>query len=206
MRSGTHFQETDLLELYAETCGKDAPVHPHLARCPGCAARFAALVDVLQQHGDEVGAEADRLFTVDRLGRQCDRILQRLHHVGQFAHVIPFPVRSAPAGLTMLGRGSMTGRVGRRWVAAAAAAGLMLGFFAERAIRDPRTMGLSGPRVVRQLPARVSPVVEVSPQFVSYEDTILDEIDAVIARRPIPGLVALDDLTPRTQNLSPDLR
>ncbi|MBI3262776.1 MAG: hypothetical protein HYZ58_06455 [Acidobacteria bacterium] len=206
MRSGTHFRETDLLELYADTCGKDAPVHPHLAQCPGCAARYAALANALQDHGEQVSAEADRLFTAEGLARQCNRILHRLHDVGHFARVIPFPARGATDGLTILGRGSMTRLVSRRWVAAAAAAGLMLGFFAERVIREPRSPGLPGPRVVRQVPAGVSPAVEVPTTLVSYEDAILDEIDAVIARRPIPALVALDDLTPRMQSLPLDLR
>lgn len=194
MRSGTHFRETDLLELYAETCGKDAPVHPHLARCPGCAARYAALVDALQEHGEQVSAEANRLFTSERLARQGERILQRLDS-GRFAHVIPFPVRSA--GITMLGRRSMTRLVSRRWVAAAAAAGLVLGFFAERVIRDPRTLDFAGPRVGRQATPRLSPdVAQATPRLVSYEDAILDEIDAVLAGQPAQELHTLDAITP----------
>lgn len=196
MRSGTHFLETDLLELYAETCGNDAPLHPHLAGCPGCAARYAALVEALQEHGEQVSAEADRLFTAERLARQCERILQRID-VGRFARVIPFPVRSAADGITMLGRGSMARLVSRRWVAAAAAAGLVLGFFAERVIRNSRTLDFAGPRVARQATPRLSPAIaQATPHLVSYEDAILDEIDAVLAGQPAQELHALDAITP----------
>lgn len=197
MRSGTHIPEAELLALYADTCGTDAARHPHLSECPECAARLAALVQTLEHHAEDARAEADSFFTTDRLTRQRDRILQRLHHVGQFARVIPFPMRSAADGLTMLRGGSMARLVSRRWVAAAAAAGLMLGFFAERAIRTPRGAGVSSLRMARQATPRLSPVAaRTTSRLVSYEDVILDEVDAVLAGQPAPELHALDAMTP----------
>lgn len=219
-----HLKETDLLELYAGTCGRlrasaegDAlrraspkppentaaeagtsrASHPHLAQCPSCAARFAAVVDTLDAHAEDVRAEADAFFTEDRLSRQRDRILHRLHHVGQFARIIPFPMRSAADGLTMLRRGSMARLVSRRWVAAAAAAGLVLGFFVERAIRDPHMFSSESSSVARQNTPRLSAVAQSTPHLVAYEETILDEVDAVLSRQPAPELHALDAITPR---------
>jgi hypothetical protein len=76
-------------------------------------------MDALSREGK---AEADAVFTADRLRAQHQQIARRLEHVGRPARVISFPGQLVRRTIT-----ASTSHAAPRWVAAAAAAGLFVG-------------------------------------------------------------------------------
>src|SRR4030095_6137110 len=120
-----HLQEERLFDHYlAEHGGEplDPPAGEPLADCQACAARYADLASFMDRLCADGAAEADAIFTPDRLRAQQLQIARRLEQVGRPARVISFPGRAA--------RGTMTSPSTRwtpRWMAGAAAAGLFVG-------------------------------------------------------------------------------
>ena len=133
-------------------------------------------------------AEADAHFDDRALETQRHKILDRLAHLGSPAKVIRFPkagAAEAPAG-----------RLNRRWISAAAAAGLII--------------GLLGGQLVHLLPQnrRVSPAADAiapsapttAPAFVPVsapvdDDGLLGEIELVMQARTANELRALEEFT-----------
>src|SRR6185295_14371969 len=100
----------------------DPPVAEHLADCAGCSSRYAelmAFMDGLRRDGE---ADADAIFTPERLRVQQQQIARRLALVGRPARVLSFPGRIVRRTLDASGT-----RQAPRWIAAAAAAGLFVG-------------------------------------------------------------------------------
>jgi hypothetical protein len=133
-------------------------------------------------------AEADAHFDDRALESQRHKILARLAHLGHPAKVIRFP-KAGPVEAPM-------GGVNRRWISAAAAAGLII--------------GLLGGQVVNLLPQnrRVSPMaVSTAPSAPSDgpvfrpvsapvdDDGLLGEIELVMQARTANELRALDEFT-----------
>jgi hypothetical protein len=115
-----HLTDDELIE----TCVL-AGDNRHLAACRACQARFDDLVRSLEQMHEAAVREADNAFTADRLHDQRDRIMRRVERHDHPAAVVAFPNHRVPAHSSvhrMLGPA-------RRWVAAAAAAGLAAGVF-----------------------------------------------------------------------------
>jgi len=125
--SGTHLSDDQLMETYVL-----AGENRHLALCRPCKTRFDDLVRVLEHVREDAVREADQVFTAERLHHQRDRIVRRLERQGHPADVVPFPTRaSGHPVVRVLGPA-------RRWVAAAAAAGMAAGLFLGFAV-DRRT-------------------------------------------------------------------
>jgi hypothetical protein len=133
-------------------------------------------------------AEADAHFDERALETQRHKILARLAHLGHPAKVIRFPKAGAVE--------EPMGRVNRRWISVAAAAGLII--------------GLLGGQLVNLIPQpnrRVTPVAttlaptapDFSPSFLPVsapdDDGLLGEIELVMQARTANELRALDDLT-----------
>src|SRR5437773_10711623 len=100
----------------------DPPIVEHLADCESCGARYAertAFMDTLRHAGD---AEADSIFTVDRLRVQRQQIARRIEHAARPVRVISFPGRLVRRTIN-----ASTARTALRWCAAATAAALFLG-------------------------------------------------------------------------------
>lgn len=98
--------------------------HRHLSVCRPCRTRFEDLVRTFEQVREDASREADSVFTAERLHDQRDRIMRRIERHGHPAEVVMFPhtASSSPAVQRVLGPA-------RRWVAAAAAAGVAAGMF-----------------------------------------------------------------------------
>ncbi len=113
-----HLREERLFDSYmAERSGEpiDPPIADHLADCASCGARYAqltAFMDALRREGD---AEADAIFTPERLRIQQQRIARRIALVGRPARVLSFPGRIVRRTID-----ASTSRSAYRWVAAAA--------------------------------------------------------------------------------------
>jgi len=93
-----HLQEERLFDSYlAERGGEpiDPPIAEHLADCASCGARYAeltAFMDGLRRDGE---AEADAIFTPERLRLQQQQIVRRMALVGRPARILSFPPRVA---------------------------------------------------------------------------------------------------------------
>jgi len=216
-----HLHDDRLFDCYvAARTGEtpDPPAAEHLLTCEACAARYAeltAFMDAVRAEGD---AEADRVFTAERLWTQQQQIMRRLEHVGRAARIISFPGRVGRrvAGAT---------RIAPRWLAAAAAAGLFVGVAVGGMLFDsnagspvPTTlMARSKPprRMATPPPVRVtSPasVVEATPPppppvvkpATSDDDTFLSELENALQHRP-PELQPYDALTPHVRGIANQL-
>lgn len=112
-----HLSEAALAEAW------NTGVRPaHLDRCDICDERAIELSHWLESVQALGKADADAVFTPERLTAQRGQIMQRLEHLDRPAKVISFPARSARSL-----KAGESRRVSPGWLAAAAAAGLTLG-------------------------------------------------------------------------------
>src|SRR5581483_11648481 len=117
-----HLLEERLFDCYlAESHGEaiDPPSAEHLVDCTSCASRYAELASFMDTLRADGIAEADAIFTPERLRAQQQQIVRRLALAGHRAQVISFPARFVRRSM-----GGSGGRSAPRWIAAAAAAGL----------------------------------------------------------------------------------
>ena len=116
---GSHLSDDQLMETYVL-----ASENRHISACRQCAERLDELVRTLHDVHEAAVREADSAFDADRLHDQRERIMRRIERHDHPAEVVAFPHRTVthPAVHRLLGPA-------RRWVAAAAAAGLAAGMF-----------------------------------------------------------------------------
>ena len=200
-----HLQEERLFDSYmAERGGEpiDPPVAEHLADCASCGTRYAeltAFMDTLRRDGD---AEADAIFTPERLRTQQQQIARRIAHVGRPAHVLSFPGRIVRRTID-----ASTSRRAPRWIAAAAAAGLFVGVavgasFQWRSQMQRRqtffAADSSSARAQRMTPvaARGS-----SPVDAASDDAFLSDLELALERPHTRELQAFDALTPHVREI-----
>ncbi len=159
----------------------------HLLACDTCAERYQQLSRSLERARQEANAEADEAFPEERLAAQRDHILRRLE--AHAARVIPFPL-SASRRYAAHG----AARPAVRWIAAAAAAGLLLGLTAGRLVDvKPRRTTISASRTaangLRSLPSNRVRAHD--------EELFLSQVDEALYRPQPAELQALDAFTPR---------
>ncbi|MBA2356641.1 MAG: hypothetical protein H0V80_18470 [Acidobacteria bacterium] len=184
--SGPHLSDESLLELHALLLGGEHAVAArylrHVKQCEACAARLEAVRDDAAALRRDVTASADARITPSRLERQFDVVMRRLE--GHSGRVLPFP--------TAVHRSARVPSV-RRWVAMAAACGLVIGLGAGRLIGPLPSAPVATWR------AGSAPVVSGMPKGVPQEtdEQMLVEIDAALNRSRTKEFRALDELTPR---------
>lgn len=178
-----HLDAADLGLSLLETPDGDAAAH--LASCPQCRRRRERLATRLEATRVAARQAADAAFTPADLERQRHSILQRIGRLGAAARVLPFPAgppaasRSAPPV------------VDRRWVLAAAAAGLLLGIAVGRL---PGTWpDFSVDTSVTQAPLTAK--VELAPDP-RRDDALMSDVEELLTRETRPEFEALDGLTP----------
>ena len=140
----------------------------------------------LAAYRDAAQAEADALFDDRTLDAQRARILDRIAHLGHHARVIRFPAAPvAPPAPSAFNR---------RWVAVAAAAGLIVGLVSGQFVHvlSPRAARTS---TASQAPAQARPSI-VPALAVMQDDGLLGEIDSAVRLRSAAELRVLDELTP----------
>lgn len=178
-------------------------VRQHLHGCEACTWRYTELTAPLERLRRDAASEAAEVFTNERLDAQRSAILDRLGEPAAGPRVIPFPT-GTPAAPRAFIRRPFT-----RWVAAAAAAGLVVGVMAGRMLE----FGGGGLMVADRPPVRAmarpaleiesSPVPEVSgPIEVVNDETFLSDLDQAISRSRIPALSVLDDVTPHVREVA----
>jgi len=169
-----HLADECLFDCYlAARAGErlDPPSAEHLADCPGCAARYDELTGLMSELREVGDAEIDRVFSAEDLQRQRAQIARRIEHIGRSARVLPFPAALAASGTPTSG----ASRRLPRWVAGAAAAGLVVGMAAGLSFdgrRSPRPSdGSSVARLGRGTAPSVGPIVSLSPAAAVRDET-----------------------------------
>jgi hypothetical protein len=196
-----HLPDERLLSLYlgeGETGANDDQAH--LDSCAVCARRYQKVESEVGQIGINLEMSADRVFTAERLARQRHHIANRLARLGTQARILEFPQSThraengrAPIPLTT------------RWVAAAAAAGLIVGL-GTGVLVDHR-VHVSPTSVTRTNHFSAAGVARLSAPSVSApahlnEDQFLSDVEAALDESRAPELQALEAFTPRIQEIS----
>ena len=200
LRLGAHLDDAQLAAIWTDeaTSGVRRP-HPHLESCPTCRPRFAELSAWLQSVRIDATAEADEHFSPERLATQHASIFRRLEAAERPARVIAFPRFAQP----------LTSRTSHasRWIAAAAAAGLIVGVGVGQLmdLRHPFTP--QPPQATAQARMTIPTLptaagIQLTPIADTRDEAFLSELDASLSRAAVPELRALDELTPRAGDRS----
>jgi len=200
MLRGRHLQEERLFDSYLaerERGAIDPPVAEHLADCSACSARYAELVsfmDALRRDGD---ADADGVFTPERLRAQQQQIARRIVQIGRPARVLSFPSRIVRSTLSV-----SSARPASRWVAAGAVAGLFIGLAVGASYQ---WNGRTGPDLLMRgaNTPRLGPVATrgSSPAEVAADEAFLSDLEAALERPHTRELQAFDALTPHVREI-----
>ena len=193
-----HPADERLIALYFGDEGASAEerkgVLQHLHGCEACTWRYTELTAPLQQLRQDAASEADEVFTPRRLEEQRVSIRRRLEEGARASRILPFP--AARPAVSPSGRRPIV-----RWVAAAAAAGLIVGVSAGRFL-DLRRLPHVGTTASSQARSTTRPLAIVTDSPApsdagAYEQVdFLSEIDLALRHQRISELQALEALTP----------
>jgi hypothetical protein len=192
LRMSGHLDDAALAAIWTDGAAEGRqPSHPHLQVCANCRSRFASFASWLTDLRIDTTAEVDDLFPPERLAAQHGQIFRRLEAAERPARVIAFPKFTQP----LTSRSSH----GSRWIAAAAAAGLIAGVGVGQMMDIRRSF--SGPIA----PAGQVQTASIRPERTEIataganvgEEAFLSDIDMTLSRPALPELRALDEFTPR---------
>ena len=178
-----HLAEDALVEAWY------SGTHPaHLDTCELCAERALEVSRWLEHTRDLGVAEADAAFPAERLAAQQAQILRKLEQLDRPSKLLAFP-RVSPA-MPQMELAVNDHRVSSRWIAAAAAAGLILGVIGGRL-----STWQPAPLTPRTTSAQVVPAPQVTdPSRNDFAADLL--LDTEIGQPQIHSLSAIDTLTP----------
>lgn len=199
-----HLDDDDCADVWSArqalgTEESDRPAESHLRTCGDCRARYIALTTWLDGMRTEAHAEADEIFTRERLATQEAQIFRRLESLEHPARIIAFPRFARPVSMQPGG--------GRRWIAAAAAVGLITGvglgqLFEISRHRQPETLAqtrVSSP-LTDPSPRAIQPVSTASTD----DETFLDEPEVTSSQARVPdSLQYLNAITPGARDYDP---
>jgi hypothetical protein len=210
-----HLKDDDLLECYlAARAGEalDPQAADHLSECRDCVTgydRFVAFMDGMRQGAE---AEADAVFPAEFLRAQQQQISRRLEQAHRSARVITFPGRDA-SGLSR-----STTRLTAPWVAAAAAAGLLIGVavggyigpepILRGSARSQSQSGQSQMGSAMAVQPAASPAVRVSTTQAESpdDDEFLMELELALSRPHTLELQPFDAMTPHVRDIDSRVR
>lgn len=188
-----HLDDAALAEVWTNAVADgEAPTHPHLDTCAECRLRFTSFTTWLGEVREDAMVEAGLAFPTEKLIAQQNQIMRRLEVMGQPTRVIAFPkaavVTARPSPV-------------RRWITAAAAAGLVAGI-GLGALLDLRHM--NGPAAFPyDRPVETVRVPSSAPQPAALQiadDLSLAELEELATPR-YEALRAFDTFTPRAADL-----
>jgi anti-sigma factor RsiW len=194
-----HPADDRLIAMYFGDEGASAEdrraVRQHLHGCEACTWRYTELTAPLERLRQDAAGEADEVFSSARLDAQRAKILARLEPSAGAPRVIPFPSAVARAERSAV-RHPLA-----RWVAAAAAAGVLVGVAGVQMFQSGVRRTVTSPparAVMAALPA--SAVATDSPTLAAdSEEAMLSEIEQAVFGHRIAALVALDEMTPHVR-------
>jgi hypothetical protein len=189
-----HLDDSSLAEIWSTAAAEGQPAtHPHLASCAECRARFAAFDEWLDDLRLDARAEADEMLSSERLAAQHSAIFRRLEAMERPARVIAFPKNTRPV--------ITTHRTTYRWIATAAAAGLVIGIATGQIIDLKQALDRSGstPAQITGTTASVRPSPQTQPANLAADEAIFyGEADSSVqSARYLP---AVDGLVPRARD------
>ena len=189
-----HLTDTELLGLHLDRRGA-GDAFDHVGACATCQARGKAVAELLDDVDRATVSETDALFGPEALARQQARIMSRVAHECRSARIISFPAASQPP--------VRHARTGTRWVAAAVAAGVILGIVGEhvthRITRTPyqgRSFQTPESRLAAQ-PVRAVTVRTIA----SSDDEFYGQVELAFGSAAPAALRSLDALTPRASDV-----
>jgi len=189
LRLGAHLDDAALAAIWTD--GRLS--HPHLDSCVTCRARFADYSTWLENIRVDAVTEADESFSAERLAAQQAQIFRRLEAAERPARVIAFPKFAQPLS-------SRTSNASR-WIAAAAAAGLIVGVGVGQLMDLRHSLTGPNPSAVQarmaNAPASAGRDPRVQTVGAVRDEAFLSELDASLSRPAVPELRALDAFTPR---------
>lgn len=171
--------------------------HPHLDVCAACRARFEAFDRWVLGIGEELRSDADAAFPVERLAAQQAQITRRLEAMEHPARVLAFP----KAARAVINGNSHI----RRWITAAAAAGLIAGVGLGQVLDIHRTFDRTSrgatpiSHIMSTTTARAT--TRTAPAVLASDDDFLSYADAFSRPRVGSALLPLEDMTPHAQDL-----
>lgn len=195
LRRTSHLDDAAFAEMWTNALadGQTPADQPHLRECAECRLRFTSFSNWMEELRTEALTEADEVLSPERLAAQQAQIFRRLEAAERPARVIAFPTHS-PASVRRFPV--------RRWIATAAAAGLITGVglgqiwnfrpatpssFSDRMAEAPRQ--LPGPAAV---PALATANDEAAVLLAEFEEVAAPRYEA---------LRAYDTFTPRAADL-----
>ena len=187
-----HLDDAAFAELWTNALADGNPPaeHDHLRDCAECRLRFTSFsnwIDGLRIDG--VG-EAEEALSAERLASQQAQIFRRLGAAERPARVIAFP--KFPAG-------AMRPTPVRRWIAAAAAAGLLTGVGIGQMLNLRSGSGPStfpADRISEAAPRQTPGVIQAGALINDYDAAALAELEEPATPR-YEALRAFDTFTPR---------
>lgn len=204
MRSTRHIADDRLYECFLADQGGE-PIDPsaavHMAECASCADRYAELGRFLSVLRAEAEVEADEQFTPERLQQQQQQILRRIEHISRSAKVISFPGRVSRHIV------ATSVRIAPRWLAASAAAGLLVGvavgaMYPGVAQRDGDVaIARLSPAAPRPMPAPSLVAPSSPPKAAVDDDDFLRDLEFALARPQTRELQPFDALTPHAREV-----
>ncbi len=156
----------------------------HLEHCEQCRSRHDAIARMLDDTRRAAELEAEGAFPLDSLAQQRDRILARVDAFCHAGKILAFPS-------THSGHVPAQPRHRSRWVAAAAAAGLVVGLLGGHLTRDFS----SRPRLQERRAAPAGMALRPSMPLPS-EDELLGQVEVAFEGTGPSALRPLDALTP----------
>jgi anti-sigma factor RsiW len=196
-----HPADDRLIAMYFGDEGASADdrraVRQHLHGCETCTWRYTELTAPLERLRQDAAGEADEVFTSARLDAQRAKILDRLDPSADASRVIAFPSAATRAERSAIRR-PLAG-----WVAAAAAAGILIGVTGGQLFQSGVRRTVTAPparTVIAALPA--SAVVTDSPArraVTDGEEAVMNEIEQAVFGHRITALSALDEMTPHVR-------
>ena len=190
-----HLDDAAFAELWTNALadGTAPAADAHLQVCAECRLRFTSFSNWMDELRDDARADAELSLSADRLAAQQAQIFRRLEAAERPARVIAFPKHPV---------GGLRPSPARRWVASAAAAGLIIGLGLGQMV-DLRLPSFSpppsSPAADRIASARRGgpglPAVVPAVALFNEESTLADLEDA--ATPHYEALRAYDTYTPR---------
>ncbi len=207
-----HLQDEWLVDCYYAERRGDAPDPPsaeHLSDCDACRQRYDELGGFLTTLRSDADAEFDGVFPPERMRAQQNEIARRLEQIGRAARVISFPGRVAARQV----HASAARLATRRWVAAAAAAGLFVGVAAGTVLNFGGRLGgarsntaqASHQRINVNVPVRLAPAAVNAVQTSDIDDAFMSDLESALDRPHTSELGVFDALTPHVLEIV-DLR
>ncbi len=203
-----HLDDAAFADVWAErlTTGDDRPAHKadaHLRSCAECRTRYAAFGEWLATMRADAYADADQAFNAERLATQQAQIARRIEGLDNPAKVLTFPRFARPIAVQPGGR--------QRWVAAAAAAGLIVGVgvgqlfeFGTSPIRQAESLNPTQQLARGTMPVGEHPGMGVVPAVAQSDELFLYEADGVPSQVRVPeSLQYLNAITPGARDYDP---